>query len=49
MLRDWKESGSRLLLLLTGDRQEIGGDGFLPACSIRNPGSLLRINPEVPG
>jgi hypothetical protein len=49
LLREWKEGGSQLLLLLTGDRQESGGDGFLPWCSIRNPGSLLKINPEVPG
>ena len=46
-LRDLKESGSKLLLLLTGDPQEGGGDGFIPSCSIRHPGSLLRIHPEV--
>jgi len=49
LLREWKEKGSPLLLLLTGDRQESGGEEFLPACSIRNPGSLLKINPEAPG
>ena len=49
LLREWKESGSQLLLLRTGDRQADGGDGWLPACSIRNPGSLLRIHPEAPG
>jgi uncharacterized protein (DUF58 family) len=49
LLRDWKESGSPVLLLLTGDRREGGGDGFLPICSIRHPGSLLRIHPEAPG
>jgi uncharacterized protein (DUF58 family) len=46
-LRDLKESGSKLLLLLTGDPQESGGDGFIPSCSIRHPGSLSRIHPEV--
>ena len=48
-LREWKENGFPLLLLLTGDRQESGGEEFLPSCSIRNPGSLLKINPEAPG
>ena len=49
LLRDWKENGSPLLLLLTGDCRDDGGDGDLPVCSIRHPGSLLKIHPGGPG
>jgi uncharacterized protein (DUF58 family) len=47
MLRDLGQRGTRLLLLRIGDREESGFEGMIPSCSIRHPGDLLKIHPEV--
>jgi len=47
LLRDLKERGTKLLLLRIGDGKESGFEGMIPSCSIRRPGDLLKIPPEV--
>ena len=47
LLRDLKERGTKLLLLRIGDGKESGFEGMIPSCSIRRPGDLLKIHPEV--
>jgi hypothetical protein len=47
LLRDLKERGTKLLLLRIGDGKENGFEGMIPSCSIRRPGDLLKIPPEV--